>query len=212
MKLFFKGMERKCLNCQKDDCPKKNYDRLINVIVDFNEDVVIIENCSSNNNHGISDLVFKYDISVHPSLFNGRSNILFLNTRSVLKHRKKFYRHDYNNGFVYFVRASGHSIHIDDIIYEFEKWFRNIVGVRYETQPLFTKKIRNDLITPFQYIPTNSKKLDEYSQFIYAYYDQRFRLLDALINNKDNEGNKFSYIPDFFVPSLGLEIEVKDIE
>ena len=166
--IYVNGYKSRCRVCNKVDCIQKK-DKLLNIIVDFNRNQLIFDATDD-----ISNYVFICDESIYPTIFNVRGNYLYIQARRIKNYDKYSYRHDFKNGFVYIVRSEYSDIQIDNIMIEFEKWFKDVKGVKYNNQSG----------NPFQYIPRNKKKLVEYKKWIETYNTLRFNLLEALVEPK----------------------------
>ena len=125
-----------CLTCQRCDCGLKNNDFML-VLVDFKSDMVciflkdfdtIMKNLPLSEEDGIS---------------------LFRVSKT---NKKKYYRIDLKDGFIYAINANLYKrdLRYEDIMYEFEKWFSDTIGIRYTDQPFNWKKFS----TPFMKNPT----------------------------------------------------------
>ena len=177
MKLIIdERLEAKCFTCQRCDCGKKDHDFLV-VTVDFKNDIICIY---------FDELEEKYDNQVnHNKLYTVGVNE-FVNLSYLLKNnKKKYYRIDSEDGFSYFIKGDLYrrDLRYEDIIYEFEKWFNNVIGVRYTDQAFNYKKFKTTFMkNPFRYIPNSKKKLKKYETWVNRYYDMKLRLMDCLLD------------------------------
>ena len=182
MNKVFNKCTPKCINCQTSGCFLKQSNSVLSIVINFETEEIIYEYSSKG--------LPSYILDKHNGLINLMKDTIsnlckFINNNNSLLSRKKdLIRYDSDNWFMISIPAN-RDIHIDEIMIEFEKWFKTMHGGRFSIQEDYHTKINKKQIHPAEYIPYNVRKFYDYKNYLNTYIKYRMMLLEGIINPSD---------------------------